>query len=171
MDGLRPFTVGLWQSLSWRDRERFVHRLRPFWDVFRHRMPECAAEIIEEAQASGRLDVGAGRLSSIADSEDGFELNFSGSSDSVSTGWILNCTGPTMDIRSEKIPLLESAVSAGLATYDPLGMGLTVDDAGRCEGEGRLWAIGPLCRGCRWETTAIPEIRTQAARIAAEIYT
>ena len=27
------------------------------------------------------------------------------------------------------------------------------------------WALGPLRRGCLWETTAVPEIRGQAERL------
>ena len=29
-----------------------------------------------------------------------------------------------------------------------------------------VWVVGPLRRGRRWETTAIPEIRAQAADLA-----
>jgi uncharacterized NAD(P)/FAD-binding protein YdhS len=32
--------------------------------------------------------------------------------------------------------------------------------------EDALWVVGPLRRGRRWETTAIPEIRTQAADLS-----
>jgi uncharacterized NAD(P)/FAD-binding protein YdhS len=84
--------------------------------------------------------------------------------------WILNCTGPTLDVRAERIPILDSVVDSGLAKYDPLGLGLMVDDAGRTDESERIWALGPLCRGCRWETTAIPEIRKHATTIAGEIY-
>jgi uncharacterized NAD(P)/FAD-binding protein YdhS len=169
-DALRPHTVAIWESLSWRDRDRFVRHLRPFWDVFRHRLPESAVAAIEEASAAGHLDVGSGRITSVVDIQGGFEITFAGDSEPIRTDWVLNCTGPTMDVRAEKIPILESAVSAGLAEYDPLGLGLMADKAGRTEGTGRLWALGPLCRGCRWETTAIPEIRVQAATIAAEMF-
>jgi uncharacterized NAD(P)/FAD-binding protein YdhS len=31
-----------------------------------------------------------------------------------------------------------------------------------------LWLIGPLRRGARWETTAVPEIRAQARLLARE---
>ncbi len=168
-DGIRPHTVALWQSLSWKDRDRFVKRLRPFWDVFRHRMPESAAEEIQVAQESGQLDAGCGRITGVQAIGDGFEVQMSGGGQTISADWVLNCTGPTMNVKSEKIPILESIVNAGLADYDPLGLGLMVDDAGRTDDSGQVWAIGPLCRGCRWETSAIPEIRVQAHRIATEI--
>jgi uncharacterized NAD(P)/FAD-binding protein YdhS len=50
---------------------------------------------------------------------------------------------------------------------DPLGIGLDVDQRSRA-GE-RLWALGPLTRGCYWEIIAIPDIREQAAVVADDI--
>jgi uncharacterized NAD(P)/FAD-binding protein YdhS len=52
-------------------------------------------------------------------------------------------------------------------------MGLGLDtDAGGClpDTDGRLWLVGPLCRGERWETTAIPEIRDQAASLPRSLW-
>jgi uncharacterized NAD(P)/FAD-binding protein YdhS len=171
MDGLRPFTEMLWQSLSWTDRRRFIKRLRPFWDVHRHRMPESVAAAIEALRSQGRLDIGSGTLRSVNARVDGFEVSFGGKhAETVSADWILNCTGPALDMQAAKLPLLESAVQLGLAEYDPLGLGLMVDAEGRTEPSGRIWALGPICRGCRWESTAIPEIRAQAARLSDGIF-
>ena len=32
-----------------------------------------------------------------------------------------------------------------------------------------VWALGPILKGVLWETTAIPEIRAQAAVVAAGV--
>jgi uncharacterized NAD(P)/FAD-binding protein YdhS len=170
LDGVRPQTVTLWKSLSWADRSRFLKRLRPFWDVFRHRVPESQADLIERWRKSGQLDVGAGRITSVTEECGRFKIAFVGENEPIFADRIVNCTGPAIDVRSEKVPILESVVSAGLSSYDPLGLGLMVDDIGRTDSSGRVWAIGPLCRGCFWETTAIPEIRTQAETIASQIF-
>ncbi len=45
--------------------------------------------------------------------------------------------------------------------------GRLLDHAGRPDPA--LLAIGPLRRGSQWETTAIPEIRAQAAQLADDI--
>lgn len=169
LDGLRPHLTMVWQSLSWEQRRRFIARLRPFWDVHRHRIAEQAAATIASALQEGRLDVGAGRIARIDASDEGFEVDFKGG-ERIFVRWIVNCTGPDLNVRSAKLPLLESLVESGLGDYDPLGLGLIADDACRVGATGRLWALGPLLRGCRWETTAIPEIRAQAARIAEEIH-
>jgi uncharacterized NAD(P)/FAD-binding protein YdhS len=33
----------------------------------------------------------------------------------------------------------------------------------------RLYAIGPTRKGCLWETTAVPEIRVQAAELGERL--
>jgi uncharacterized NAD(P)/FAD-binding protein YdhS len=169
MDGLRPHTEALWSRLSWAERQSFIRRLRPYWDAHRHRVPEQIAALLISLQEEGRLDVGRGRLVGACEHEEGFRLELADPDDTVDAAWLVNCTGPELDVRSAKIALLESAVSAGLAQYDPLGLGLDVDPEGRTASGANVWALGPLCRGARWETTAIPEIRVQAARIAEGI--
>jgi uncharacterized NAD(P)/FAD-binding protein YdhS len=70
--------------------------------------------------------------------------------------------------------LLQSLTARGVARYDALGLGLDVDGRGALlSGAGTpsdaLFAIGPLRRGALWETTAIPEIRVQAAELAGDL--
>jgi uncharacterized NAD(P)/FAD-binding protein YdhS len=67
--------------------------------------------------------------------------------------------------------LLDGLFAGGDARPGPLGLGLAVDDDGRLldragEPSDTLWALGPLRRGALLETTAIPEIREQAAALA-----
>ena len=57
----------------------------------------------------------------------------------------------------------------------PHGLGLDIDSMGRLIGaDGRVqegrWLIGPLRRGARWETTAVPEIRAQARDLGAALH-
>ncbi|MDO9396717.1 MAG: hypothetical protein Q7T71_09250, partial [Herbiconiux sp.] len=56
-------------------------------------------------------------------------------------------------------------------TPDPLLLGIDTLDGGELVGEsGRavpgLYAVGPPRKGTLWESTAIPEIRNQAAAVA-----
>ncbi|WP_236960652.1 hypothetical protein [Methylobacterium durans] len=67
-------------------------------------------------------------------------------------------------------PLLRRLMARGLVRPGPFGLGL---DAGAdyralgTRGSGRLWTLGPLLRGVLWECIAVPDIRNQAAEIAA----
>ena len=67
-----------------------------------------------------------------------------------------------------------SLFAQGLARPDPLFLGLDVDEEGALLDCSRtpsqsLYAIGPARKGCLWETTAVPEIRTQAAQLAEHL--
>ncbi|WP_262338965.1 hypothetical protein [Gordonia sp. CNJ-863] len=84
----------------------------------------------------------------------------------------MNCTGPQSDVRKLGNPVLDSILDAGLATTDPLGLGLITDDGRVLDADGRpgpIWTLGSLRRGELWETTAVPEIRMQAEELAASL--
>jgi uncharacterized NAD(P)/FAD-binding protein YdhS len=86
---------------------------------------------------------------------------------------VVVCTGPEGQVAAD--PLARSMVGHGTATSGPMGMGYQVDPqtgavidaAGGTQS--RLVAIGPPRKGVLWETTAMPEIRAQAADVAAYV--
>jgi uncharacterized NAD(P)/FAD-binding protein YdhS len=80
-----------------------------------------------------------------------------------------NCTGPLGAMTRTDNPVLKQMLGDGLVASDRLGMGLDVDDRDRA-GEG-IWALGPLTKGKYWEIIAVPDIRGQAAAVAADIAT
>jgi uncharacterized NAD(P)/FAD-binding protein YdhS len=84
---------------------------------------------------------------------------------------VVNCTGTEAGIRQH--PLLARLEAAGFCAPGPLGLGVAADSSGRVlDRSGRptgMFTLGPLRRGELWETTAIPEIRTQAFGLAQQI--
>src|SRR5690606_15124346 len=89
---------------------------------------------------------------------------------------VVNCTGPALDLGSAApaSPLLTDLLARRLIRPDPNGLGLITDDAWRVlRGEGwadaSCYALGALARGRRWETTAAPELREQAAQVGDAI--
>src|SRR5204863_315218 len=87
---------------------------------------------------------------------------------------IVNCTGPEADIERAGEPLLTALLQAGRIRADILKVGIEVDeDCRTIDADGRasdtLYAIGPVTKGTFWESVAVPDIRGQAARVAALI--
>jgi uncharacterized NAD(P)/FAD-binding protein YdhS len=68
-------------------------------------------------------------------------------------------------------PLLRSLLDAGHARPDPLHLGLDTTPDGALAGAppDTLFALGPLTRPALWEITAVPDIRDQAAALAARL--
>jgi len=90
---------------------------------------------------------------------------------------VLNCTGAGTDPRRSSDPLPMNLLARGLARPGPCGLGFATDDTGRLRpataataaAAAAVWAIGPLRRGELFESTAIPEIRAQAAALARSV--
>lgn len=175
VDSLRPVTNEIWARLSDADRRLFMRRYVRRWEIHRHRMAPEIAELLGRLRESGRLRIEAASCVAMRPVAGGIEVELrpAGASEPQRRRFdrVVNCTGPTLDLRAAGEPLLDDLFARGLARPGPLGMGLDHDPFGALIGaDGRvrahLFAIGPLRKGRLWETTAIPEIREQAAELA-----
>lgn len=171
IDSLRPHSHRLWQSLDGDEQRRFLRHARPWWDVHRHRIAPQVARKVHDMIAEGRLEIIAGRIICAGPTAGGLEVSFrrrgAGTPQSECFAYVFNCTGPLHSIARTRDPLLRSLLDAGRVRADHLGIGLEVDERARA-GE-RLWALGPLTKGRYWEIIAVPDIREQAAAVAADI--
>jgi uncharacterized NAD(P)/FAD-binding protein YdhS len=177
IDAMRPSNQAAWNELSTIEKSRFVRHLQTFWDVHRHRVAPEIWEQVERMQSSGQFRLDGGHIYSVQDESGKLFVRYKSRSHEhreFAVDRIINCTGPSPDWRSRKMPLLQNLVQRGLAVYDELGYGLQIDRQHRLLRPGgepthAILAIGPICKGQLWETTAVPEIRGQAAIIARQL--
>ena len=170
VDALRPHSIAIWKSLGSSERRRFMRHARPWWDVHRHRIAPQVSEQLRDLVAAARLEIVAGRVRSMTETEAGLEVLIArrdGQESRRLFGAAFNCTGPLGDIRRTSDPLLHSLLAAGEVRLDEFSLGLHVDDHDRA-GK-RLWALGPLTKGMYWEMVAVPDIRHQTEAVAADI--
>ena len=174
VDGVRPQTNRLWQSLPAVEQSRFLRHVRPFWDVHRHRMaPEIAAAVQQEL-AAGSLTVSAGRTGAIALAPGCLkvELRRRGTqkTEILEAGRIVNCTGPESNLRRLPNPLIQDLLRQQIIQPHPLRTGVLVDNDGALITSAgvsqSIYALGPLRMGTLIETVAMPEIRQQASDLA-----
>ena len=171
VDGLRPYSVGLWRGLDEAEQRRFLRHLRPWWDVHRHRIAPEVAERIAAMRGEGRLEVMAGRIVRVEGGTATIARRGGGVTERRFAAAI-NCTGPEGAIERVGDPLIRQLLASGRARPDRLGLGLDVDSESRVLGNGpspALYALGPLTRGAFWEMVAVPDIRGQAAGVARAI--
>lgn len=88
---------------------------------------------------------------------------------------VYECRGRATQILQTVNPLLRHLLDTGRAVPDETGLGLAVTERlAAIEGSGRpsscIYALGPLTAGVFWETTAVPDIRQQAARLARTLW-
>ncbi|HET6331019.1 MAG TPA: FAD/NAD(P)-binding protein [Holophagaceae bacterium] len=176
IDGLRASTQDLWASWTTAQRSSFLRHARAYWDVHRHRTAPEVGSQVEALLASGVLQVHAGHIRSLRDATDGMEVQWTSRADgklhTLQVARVINCTGPASDYGSLDQPLVSQLRRAGWLVPDALRLGVETDGDGRLVGKGGqpvpgLFTLGPLRRASLWESTAIPEIRGQAAALAA----
>jgi uncharacterized NAD(P)/FAD-binding protein YdhS len=171
IDGLRPHSHPLWQGLELDQQRRFLRHARPWWDVHRHRIAPEVAATVARLIGEGRLQIMAGRIVAAEETAEGLDVMIRrrGAAEPRSDrfAYAFNCTGPLHSIGRTRDPLLRALLDAGEVKPDALGIGLEVDGTSRV-GQ-HLWALGPLTKGRYWEIIAVPDIREQAAHVAADI--
>jgi uncharacterized NAD(P)/FAD-binding protein YdhS len=172
VDGLRPHLDELWVAFTPAEQDAFLRHLARPWECHRHRMAPSVAGRVAELRAAGALLVRAGGVGAVTVAADGRPVVEVGGVPQR-YGAVVNCMGPGR-LPVAAGPFVGGLLSAGLARVGPHGLGLDIDPAGRLISAGgvvqeRLWLVGPMRRGARWETTAVPEIRAQARRLAADL--
>ncbi len=158
VDSVRPHTALLWQRLTTRDQQRFMRRLMSFWNVHRHRMaPEIAAQVQAEMAAGTLRIVRNKKMETVIDA--------------LNPSKIINCTGPKMNVAKSAKPLLKQALADGMIEQHATKAGMAVDPDYRAWGAAypHLSVVGPLMTGQFLESAAVPELRVQAAAIAARM--
>lgn len=173
IDSLRPLNPVLWQRLSERDRSEFLATTARSWEIRRHRMAAPIAREIGRQRGDGGLSITAATVEQVAETDDALAVTLSDGR-CLQVGAVVNCTGPT-----DRLARRGGALLLDLATNDrvcagPLGLGLATDGTGRLVGadgtvQRGLWTLGSTRRGELYESTAVPEIRTQARDVAAAL--
>jgi uncharacterized NAD(P)/FAD-binding protein YdhS len=174
VDRFRPFTQRIWQRFSVEEKQEFLKKHAARWNVIRHRIAQPIHQRLTEAITEGQVRILKGSLRRLADQGEQVGVTYEtprGEERTISGGLVINCTGPCAGFSETKVPLFENLLGRGLIRPDGLDMGIDVgSEFAVIDREGRhsdcLFAIGPLMKGTLWETTAVPELRGQAMRVA-----
>ena len=155
-------------------RPRKVEPLRFDEPVTARSLLRTVREAVEKAMADG--DDWTGVVDEVRPVDTGLEVvtRHAGEDRVLRAAAVINCTRPCSDVARGGTPFLRHLVETGIATPHPLGLGVDVDDRGALIGvDGRpsptVHTLGPLRRGHLFESTAMPEIRVQAAALAGEL--
>jgi len=178
IDGLRPHTASLWRALSVAERRVFLRHLRPYWEVHRHRMAVDVARRFRTLLEQGTVRVLAGTVSAAQAEENCVRLYVRDRGDErlreIRAAWVVNCTGPAASNSAESNPAIGSLLVHGWVRPDELALGLDTNAEGNAiDAQGvaaqDLFVVGTLRKPSLWETTAVPELRNQAAGVAERI--
>ena len=172
---LRAITPALWSRLGAPERARFLRHVRPWWDVHRHRAAPGTAEAVDRMIAAGDLSIRAARILGYRTLPNEVEVTIrprgASAPGRIHVDRVVNCTGPSSDVRRVGDVLLDALLARRLIRPDPFGLGIeTGEDGAILDAEGRpsevLHLVGPLLKARYWEATAVPELRQHAAWLA-----
>jgi uncharacterized NAD(P)/FAD-binding protein YdhS len=178
IDSLRPVTQEIWRSLPIEEQRRFVRHARAYWDVHRHRVAPEIADLLDDMRSDGLVRLHTGTVTQYSESDNKAEVQYwdrgTRSKKKLRVDRVINCSGSETDCRRIDESFITSLVVQGFARPDRLFLGVDVNEHGalidyKGTPSHRLYAIGPVRKGCFWETTAVPEIRVQAAALAEHL--
>lgn len=175
IDSLRPSTHQLWEALPLAERARFLRHARWAWERARHRMPPQVERQVLALEREGRLKRVSGRVTAARSRDGRVELDawHAGTSSTLLADLAIQTIGLDTDVRNTLHPLMRQMVTNGHVTPDPLGLGCQATLDGHLCRDGtpwpRLFGIGSLMRGARWESIAMPEIQLQARMLASQM--
>jgi uncharacterized NAD(P)/FAD-binding protein YdhS len=177
VDALRPISNEIWEGVPLSGRRLFLRHLKPYWEAHRHRMAPQVRRRLCELQAQGKIELFAGRISRSAAKDGAIELVIEqrrGEGRVLEVDRAINCTGIHEDFNKCPRRFIRSLMEGGLASANDLGLGFRTDGTGalidaRGTSSSTLFTLGPPRRGELFETTAVPEIRCQAAALARRL--
>lgn len=175
VDSVRPNIPRIWDAWSESDKRRFLHRVRPYWDVHRHRCAPAIGAMLDAERGAGGVRTMSGRLAGWRVEGDGVVAVVAGrgsaGTEEALGARVINCTGPCNDPRRSADPMVRRMLASGLCRADALGLGVETDARGRVAGDGGapLWCVGPWRVAQAWESVAVPELRAQAEAVAADV--
>lgn len=170
VDSIRAITQRLWAGLNNDERAEFVARDARTWDAMRHRIPPASAAFVAGARRAGRLVSHRAHVVAAVEVDGGIDVTLS-DGQVLRVGAVLNCTGPCDRPQRSTDPFVRRLLERGLVRPGPLGIGFDTEPNGRViDAAGStdvpLWTLAALRKGSLWESTAMPEIREQAANVA-----
>lgn len=175
LDAIRPHVTAIWRAWTVLERRRFLRLVRPLWEIHRHRAPAAILQDMSAQMRSGTLTLDRADLVAMhpgpGGTVDAHVRRADGRVLVHRVAKVFNCIGPGMSVRETVDPMIGSMLRSGLAVADEVGLGLRTDAEGHViDSDGgpnqRVLLVGALRRGELWESTAVPELRAQAAAAA-----
>lgn len=179
IESVRDALPQIWPHWSMASRRQALHHLRPYWDTRRYRLSPQVHSVLEAARSSGQLNIRRGRIVHIGKTTgfDSYQIKtLEQCKEKVfNADFIVNCIGPTSDIRKMADPLFDNLLAQGIITPDSLGLGIVVDNYCRAlTSDGSvnesIYVSGPLTRSRFCEMVGVPEIASQTQFLARHLH-
>ena len=170
-DGIRHDLQEIWANFPDAEKKSFINEHFRWWNSLRHRSAPEIDERISEALANGKIVIHKAGVNSIESQGEVLKIELT-TGGALTVGQVVNCCGNQFFATQ---PLIETLVQKGVLARGPLDFGIACDvktlaikdNNGKVNK--RIFGIGPILVGELLETTAIPEIKSEAELVAREL--
>lgn len=157
IDSIRSKTKSLWHNLDEKNRRIFLKKLLPYWNIFRHRVPNISLEIIDKMTKNQQLEIINSSVKSIHKNNHKFVVDLG--LQKIECDYLINCLG--FDFNVKNYPLLASMLEKNLLQKDLVFVQ---------SNHSKLHLVGGLNIGRDFEITAVPDLRIDANLVAQKIF-
>lgn len=175
-DEVRNKVWQIWPQFSATEKKRFLRRLRPYYDVYRFRIPPQTAQTLADAENSGQLSFRRASLIDIAVVDNAISASLKHKSQLSSEAFdvVINCTGFDLSARPAPDTLCGGLVQSGHLSPDPCGVGFQTDQNARCidlsgNGQKSLRMVGPQTAGTWGDPLSAVFIGFQVRRMMPDL--
>lgn len=178
IDAVRSQGQVIWHSLPVPERRRLVRWVRPYWDVHRFRIAPQVKAVLDDAIATGRLQIRAASIEAVAERGSAISVTLRDRRGQTRTSMdfdaVVVTTGPAHGGVLSSQPVLSRMQAAGLLSACATGLGIACDlRATALAADGRpnegLFIVGPLARGTFGELMGLPQVTEHAVFVAAQV--
>lgn len=178
MDAIRPKIQEIWMSLSQAEKIQFMEHVKPFWNITRHRASRVVHDAIAKLIEKNILQITAGRLISMTEAGSYVEIVYRDKktlkNKIIHANRVINCTGPETDITKMNDELIKKLLKRGFIYPDELKLGMNAIPCGTIIQRDNslspfMFTIGTNLKGILWESTAVPELRSQVKELVGEL--
>ncbi len=176
-DAIRDVVWKLWPQLPLTEQQRFLRKLRVFWDVHRFRTPPMNDDMVRQAEELGRVQYLTANVIGVTTgaSVDPVQVELEARSGQMERSrhefdFVINCTGLDSGGAASRNPVLVNLEQRGLLRRHGTGMGYDV--SGKCEAidsvgraDPNLRIIGPPTAGAFGDPLGAIYITAQVKRL------
>jgi uncharacterized NAD(P)/FAD-binding protein YdhS len=177
-DLFRDAVWRIWPRVPLAEKQKFLRRMRTWYDVHRFRSPPHNDALVQRAQDCGTIQFVRARLTQVAADPDGgpvqVALTANGAITRSAFDLVINCSGLDAGNDHRQNPFLQSAQAQGLLVTDPTGLGFHVDASCRAisaTGQAcpHVRVIGPPTLGAHGDSQGVRFIAVQIYRMLPDV--
>lgn len=176
IDSLRPITISLWMGLPLQEKKKIKRSLFSLWNRHRHRVPPDYLNKIDIKRNQGKFTLIKGSVQSVHLSDNGnltvIYKNNSKNLNTLDADYVINCSGPNFNVNASTSLFIRNLLKNKVIQSNPLDWGIVVSPTYEVIGSNsRLFTIGQILIGERFESIAVPELREQCSELAESMLT